>query len=312
VPGVATTSGPEDPALRRLAALVAARAPRDGVFELGVPGLYASRRSSVHHEAVHATVGPSLCIVAQGAKTLLLGKETFEYDAARMLVFSVDLPVIGHVTRATPVKPYLGIRLDLDPMRIGELTMRVYPHGVPRPTGMRGLYVGVATAGIVEAAVRLVELMSDPADKALLAPLVVDEILIRLLRSSIGGRVAQIGYSESGVYRVAKAVAWLKANFGQPVSIDELADLVHMSVSSFHQRFKAVTSMSPLQYQKLLRLNEARRLMLFQDLEAGLAARQVGYLSASQFSREYARVFGSAPTKDIARLRSRTVNASQA
>jgi AraC-like DNA-binding protein len=145
--------------------------------------------------------------------------------------------------------------------------------------------------------------MSQPEDANLLGPLVVDEILVRLLRSPIGSRVAQIGQPKSGVQRVAEAVSWIRTHFAQPVTVDEMAASVHMSASSFHERFKAVTSMSPLQYQKVLRLHEARRLMLFQSMDASDACRRVGYLSPSQFSREYVRFFGSAPTKDIARLR---------
>jgi AraC-like DNA-binding protein len=149
----------------------------------------------------------------------------------------------------------------------------------------------------------LLDPMARAEDAALLGPLVVDEIVIRLLRTSIGARVAQIGEPKSGVHRVAQAVAWIRAHFEQPVTVEEMAASAHMSASSFHQRFKAVTTMSPLQYQKTLRLHEARRLMLFQKMDANDACHRVGYLSPSQFSREYARFFGSAPTKDIARLR---------
>ena len=145
--------------------------------------------------------------------------------------------------------------------------------------------------------------MAHPAEAELLAPLAVDEILLRLLLSPIGPRVAQIGQQESSVQRVAKAVSWVREHFAEPMTLEALADLVHMSVSSFHQHFKAVTAMTPLQYQKVLRLQEARRLMLSRMLDAGSAARQVGYLSASQFSREYTRLFGNAPTRDVATLR---------
>ena len=165
------------------------------------------------------------------------------------------------------------------------------------------MYVGRATDGIVEAIARLLELMAQPADAELLAPLVVDEILIRVLRSPVGSRVAQIGQPKSGVQRVAKAVAWIQEHYAQPVTVEEMAASVHMRASSFHQRFKAVTAMSPLQYQKVLRLHEARRLMLFQGMDASDACRRVGYLSPSQFSREYARYFGNAPTRDVVRLR---------
>ncbi len=156
---------------------------------------------------------------------------------------------------------------------------------------------------ILNAATRLVECLAQPGDAELLAPLVVDEILIRLLRSPIGVRVAQMGFAESSVYRLAKAISWLRANYSQPMKVEDLAELVHMSVSSFHEHFKSVTSMSPLQFQKVVRLQEARRLMLSTMMDAGTASQRVGYLSASQFSREYSRFFGSAPIKDIARLR---------
>jgi AraC-like DNA-binding protein len=246
---------------------------------------------------------PSLCIVAQGAKVLMLGSEVLEYDPARMLVFAVDLPVSGQLTRASQREPFLGFKLDLDPVRVAGLAARVFPHGVPKPSNTRGLYVGKTTDGIIEAVARLLDLMARAEDAALLGPLVIDEILIRLLRTSVGPRVAQIGEPKSGVHRVAQAVSWIRAHFAQPVTVEEMAASAHMTASSFHQRFKAVTTMSPLQYQKTLRLHEARRLMLFQQMDANDACHRVGYLSPSQFSREYARFFGSSPIKDIARLR---------
>jgi AraC-like DNA-binding protein len=256
-------------------------------------------------EAVHATLGPSLCLVAQGAKVIMLGREVFEYDPARMLIFAVDLPVSGQVTRASWREPFLGFKLDLDRARVAELAARVYPRRVPKPSDDRGLYVGRATDAIVDAVARLLELMGQAEDAELLGPLAVDEILIRLLRTPIGSRVAQIAQPKSGVHRIAEAVAWIREHFAQPVTVEEMAVSVRMSASSFHERFKAVTSMSPLQYQKTLRLHEARRLMLFQRLEASDACMRVGYLSPSQFTREYSRFFGSAPTRDVARLRER-------
>ncbi len=290
-------------ALRSLANRIARYAPHDGVFPLRLPGTYALRRGRITSEPVHATLGPSLCIVAQGAKVLMLGSEALEYDPARMLVFAVDLPVSGQVTRASQRDPFLGFKLDLVPARVAELAARVFPHGVPKPSDNRGLYVGHATDGIIDAVTRLLDLMGRADDSDLLGPLVVDEILIRLLRTPIGTRVAQIGEPKSGVHRIAKAVSWIRAHFAQPVTVEEMAASAHMSASAFHQRFKTVTTMSPLQYQKVLRLHEARRLMLFQKMDASDACHRVGYLSPSQFSREYARFFGRAPTKDIARLR---------
>jgi AraC-like DNA-binding protein len=286
-----------------LAKVLAAHAPYDGVFELRVPGVYVVRRSRPTRELERATVLPAVCIVAQGAKIVMLGREVYSYDASRLAAYAVDLPIGGQVIRASQREPFLVLVLRLDPYKIAELTLKVYPHGAPTPRDSRGVIIGPANTAIVDAAARLVELMAHPEDAELVAPLVVDEILIRLLRSAIGPRIAQVGQQGSGVHRVAKAVSWVRENFAQPITLQELADLAHMSVSSFHQHFKAVTTMTPLQYQKVLRLQEARRLMLSRLLDAGSAARQVGYLSASQFSREYTRLFGAAPTRDVARLR---------
>lgn len=305
-----TVVGSSEPDVVRLASLIRAYAPHDGRFELRIPGVYAIRVSRVNPDLVHAMQRPALCIVAQGAKSMLLGQEVYDYDASRMLVFSVDLPVAAQVTKATPSEPYLCFKLDLDPHKIAELVLKVYPHGLPRVPESRAVYVGQADMRIVNAATRLLELMAQPGEAELLAPLVVEEILIRLLRSPIGVRVAQIGLAESSVHGVAKAVSWLRANFSQAMKVEELAKLAHMSVSSFHQHFKAVTSMSPLQYQKVLRLQEARRLMLSTMTDASAACSHVGYLSASQFSREYGRFFGNAPTKDIARLREQGLTAA--
>jgi len=296
-------AGPGEPDLTRFARLIYAYAPHDGTFELPVPGLHASRYSRINGQCVHAFGLPSLCVVARGAKTVIVGQEVFEYDASRMLVFSVALPVAAQITQASFSEPYLALRLDLDPHKIAELILKVYPHGLPAVQERKAVYVTRADEHIVGAATRLMESLAEAGDVELLAPLVVDEILIRLLRGPIGVRVAQMGFAESSVHRVAKAISWLRANFSQPMKVEELAQRVHMSVSSFHEHFKAVTSMSPLHYQKVLRLQEARRLMLSQMMDAGTASQRVGYLSASQFSREYSRFFGSAPTRDVATLR---------
>ena len=296
-------AGSNEPDMAKLARCIAAYAPHDGSFDLRIPGLTASRSSRINTECAHALRLPSLCIIAQGAKTVIVGEEVYEYDASRILVFSVALPVAAQVTQASYSEPYLALRLDLDPHTIAELLLKVYPRGVPPVQERRAVYVAPIDASIVNATTRLMGCLAQPGDVELLAPLIVDEILIRLLRSPIGVRVAQMGFAESSVERVAKAISWLRANFSQPMKVQELAELVHMSVSSFHEHFKSVTSMSPLHYQKVLRLQEARRLMLSAMMDAGAAGQRVGYLSASQFSREYSRFFGSAPTKDMARLR---------
>lgn len=247
---VLALAGPGALALRRLANLIAECAPHDGVIPLRLPGTYALRRSQMNAEPAYATLGPSLCLVAQGAKALMLGNEVFEYDPARFLVFAVDLPVSGQVTRASRRDPFLGFKLDLDPARVAELASRVFPRGVPKPSDNRGLYVGRATDDIIDAVSRLLTLMARPEDADSLGPLVIDEILIRLLRTPIGSRLAQIGEPKSGVHRMGEAISWIRAHFAQPVTVDEMAASVHMSASSFHERFKAVTSLSPLQDQK--------------------------------------------------------------
>jgi len=302
-----------DPSLAKpdtatLARLIAAYAPHDGSFELSVPGLHASRMARVNSECFHTLRLPSLCIAAQGAKTVVLGQEVYEYDASRMIVFSVALPIASQITQASRSEPYLALRLDLEPQKIADLVLKVYPNGLPPmlEKDRRAVYVTPVELGVISAATRLMECLGQPGDAELLAPLIVDEILIRLLRSPIGVRVAQMGFAESSVERITRAIAWLRTNFSQPMKVEDLADLVHMSVSSFHEHFKSVTSMSPLHYQKVLRLQEARRLMLSSMLDAGMASQRVGYLSPSQFSREYSRFFGNAPTKDIARLRQDT------
>jgi AraC-like DNA-binding protein len=286
-----------------LAKIIGALVPYDGTIELRFPGVRVARVSQPNNEPVHYLQRASLCIVAQGAKTVMIGGDTYGYEAGQIALYSIDVPMAGRVTRASASEPYLLLMIDLDDERVAELALRVFPHGLPQTRDSRSLYVGDANAQIIDAATRLLELMAQPIDAELLAPLVRDEILIRVLRSPMGARVAQIGKNDSSVRRIANAVSRLRAHFDQPVNIEELANLVNMSVTSFHRQFKAVAGMSPLQYQKTLRLQEARRLMLTAMLDAGTAGRRVGYSSAAQFSREYVRFFGSAPTKDINRLR---------
>lgn len=301
---------PDRPELARLAGLISACAPHDGSFAQRIPGIWAIRYSRKSAEVVHAIQRPALCIVAQGGKSVMLGRKVYEYKPTRMLVYSLDLPIAAQITRASLAEPYLCFMLELDASRVAELTMKVYPDGPPPAEDGGGIYVGHANASILNAVTRLMQLMLHERDAELLAPLIVEEILIRLLRSPMGGRVAQIGHAESNWYKVAKAIAWVQANFAAHMNVEDLAESVHMSVSSFHHHFKAGTSMSPLQYQKALRLQQARRLMLSKTIDAGATSRRVGYQSASQFSREYARFFGSAPTRDIARLRSQGLTAA--
>jgi AraC-like DNA-binding protein len=291
------------PDATRLAQLISAHAPYDGMFDLHIPGLYAIKMTRTSTTAIHGFQQTAACIVAQGAKSVMIGEDVYEYEGGQVAVFSVDLPIASQITRATAAEPYLTLRIDFDPARVTELAAKVFPHGAPQPKDTRALYIGEADVHLIDAATRLMELMSRPDDAELIAPLIIDEILIRLLRSPMGSRIAQMGQIDSSLHRIAKAVAWLRDNYDQPLDVEELAKLVNMSSSTFHRQFKAVTSMSPLQLQKTLRLQEARRLMLTVMLDAGAAGRRVGYMSASQFTREYGRFFGTSPVRDIQRLR---------
>ncbi|KQQ87301.1 AraC family transcriptional regulator [Massilia sp. Leaf139] len=288
-------------ALARLAGHLAALAPYDGSFATCIPGVHAVRAASSSTELVHGLHRPALCIVAQGAKTVMLGGESYDYDPSRMMIFSLDLPIAALIRQASAAAPYLSFRLDFDQARLGELILKVYPDGVPPLRDQRAVHVAQAGEPVIDAAARLMALAAQKEDAALLAPLVIDEILLRLLRGPFGARLAQLGRIES--HRIGKVVAWIRANYDQAIRIDDMAALAHMSPSSLHEQFKSLTSMSPLQFQKTLRLQEARRLMLSTGMDASLACQRVGYASASQFSREYTRHFGDAPTRDISRLR---------
>jgi len=289
--------------LTELVELLRACAPTDGIHPTGLPGVCAIRVSRPGEELAHTLHRPAVCLIAQGAKRVMLRDELFAYDPSRVLVFSVDLPISAQVTKASPADPYLCFRLDIDPVQIADLVMHVIPAAQPGGEVPRGLFLTSATPELLDAVVRLMRLVRTPQDVELLAPLAVREIYIRLLKSPEGARLAGIGRADAHVGRVAKAIAWLKENHSQPLRIDDLARRVHMSASSFHQHFRDLTAMSPLQYQKQLRLQEARRLMLAEGTDAATASHRVGYESPSQFSREYARQFGSPPVRDIQRLK---------
>ena len=234
-----------------------------------------------------------------------LADEQFAYDPLNYLVVSVSMPISGRVVEISPDKPVLALRLDIDPVEINTLISDAGPIGVPsRPAG-RGVYVEPIDPPMLDALLRLTRLLDTPKDIAMLAPLIRREILYRLLRSPMGYRLYEIATENSQTHRVSRAISWLNGNFEQPLRIDNLAREANLSVSTLHHRFKAMTAMSPLQYQKQLRLNEARRLMLSEGLDASAAGYRVGYESPSQFSREYSRQFGAPPVRDLARLRLR-------
>ena len=301
IPGASTTA--EFQRLhRQLAAMVCRFAKSDGGQQTSISALTLFRRSAPGAR-FHGIYQPALSLIVQGAKRVMVGNDTFDYDHAHCLVTSVDLPVISQVMRASPNKPYLGILLDIDPRQIRDLMAEPnMPKPRPAPIG-RGMAVGPLSTTMLDAVVRLVRLLDTPEDIPVLGPLIEREILYRLLTGEQGVRLRHIAVADSHMHQVSKAIEWIRKNFARPLCIEVLAQIAHMSVSSLHHNFKAVTGISPLQYQKRLRLQEARRLMLAEMLDAACAAHEVGYDSPSQFCREYGRLFGAPPRRDIAQLR---------
>ncbi|MED5500720.1 MAG: AraC family transcriptional regulator [Pseudomonadota bacterium] len=277
-------------------------ARRQGRLPTAIPGLHVNRLDSPQPPR-HVIHDPVFSVIAQGAKRLSVGKELFEYDPMHSLLSSVDMPVLAEVTEASCGRPYLGLRLDLDIECLGELIHDPELPAIATHETSRGLSVSELETPLLEATVRLLRLLKTPEDIPILAPMVRREIFYRLLCGKQGARLWQIASKESHTHRVASAVRRLRERFAEPLAIADLADGVHMSVSSFHHHFKAVTAVSPLQFQKQLRLQEARRLLLSEDIEVTLAAQRVGYASLSQFSREYRRCFGLSAQQDRQRWR---------
>lgn len=244
---------------------------------------------------------PMLCFVLQGAKRVTIGAQTLEYRGGSFVIASLDLPAMGQVIEASPEKPYLGFALALDPASIAALLLDL----PDEPTGhsMPGLAVSPITSDLADPLLRMARLLDRPEDVTVLAPMVEREILYRILCGPQGAMLRQIGRSDSRLSQIRRAVTWSRTHFAEPLRVEDLADMAGMSVSSFHRHFKAVTSMSPLQYHKQIRLQQARRQLLAAPGEAARVAFAVGYESASQFSREYARQFGLPPARDAARLR---------
>ena len=248
---------------------------------------------------------PMLAIVVQGKKAALLGEETYHYGAAQYLVISVDLPLSGFITEASPERPYLGFKLDLDPHQLCDIITQTSPAAQHKDTSVRGFGVSDADSQLLDCALRLTKLLDTPQDIPMLAPMIIREIYYRLLNGEQGEAVRQIATSGSHMQRIARSIELIKTDFARSLRIEDLAARASMSPSSFHYHFKAITTMSPLQYQKQLRLLEARRLMLAENSTAVHAAERVGYESPSHFSREYARMFGAPPIRDIVDLAAR-------
>jgi AraC-like DNA-binding protein len=246
---------------------------------------------------------PSICLIGQGRKRVMLGEDAFVYDDAHYLVSALDLPLTSQIVDASPEKPFLGLSFQLDPVLMAELIMEASPLPLGKSQAEMGIAVSELTPPLLEAFLRLLDLLDSPEDIPVLSPLMVKEITYRLLTGEQGPRLRRIVSEKSHGHQIAKAIDWLKTNFTENFHVKALADRVGMSSSNFHTHFSSMTGLSPLRYQKRLRLIEARRLMLMENLDASDAAYHVGYESPSQFSREYARLFGSPPLKDLKSLR---------
>ena len=287
-----------------LAEIIGARTTRTGDYETPIAGLTFFRREAPSPPAV-CMVEPSIVVVAQGAKQLWVGGAAYAYDTSRFLITSLDLPANSEVMVASPGQPCLGLTLKLDLRVLAELMAQgSLLSRRDQAVGM-GVGIGAATPSLLATFGRLLDLLEEPEAIPVLAPLIEREIHYRLLKSDQAGRLRQIASVDSQGHRIARAIDWLKLNYASPLRVDELAARVQMSTPTFHHHFRQLTAMSPLQYQKWLRLSEAKRLMLNEHLDVSSTAFKVGYESPSQFSREYSRLFGVPPKRDIAALRGR-------
>lgn len=301
------SSGVQPDTFEALRAALAHRIARwtDGVEQVAtaVPGLTLYRHDEPT-EPMNCMVGPSIALTVQGAKHALLGGRAYSYHSGRFLLAALNLPVVLQAVEAHPDRPYLSLVLELDVRSIAELVIQAEPPALAGQASlMPGLLLGETTEKFLELFLRLVELLDDPAAIPVLAPLMCKEIFYRLLMSEQGAQLWQMASVGSHNQRIGRAIEWLKQNFAQPLRIEVLAAHVQMSPSRFHRYFRALTAMSPLQFQKWLRLNEARKLMLAEGIDASSASFQVGYESPSQFSREYGRLFGAPPKRDVQDLR---------
>ena len=288
-----------------MAALMARLMPTNGAYPAPIDGLILHRLSAPSPPA-HGVQKPTFCLAVQGVKQAILGDDIHLHDPSHYLLVSADLPLTAQIVEATPQTPYLGFCLDLDLPQIGAMLIEMdlpAPPADEKSSPAPGLSLSRTDASLLDAVLRLLRLLETPTDIPMLAPLARREIFYRLLTGEQGARLRQLSVSNSLTRRVSRAIDWLQQNYAEPLRIDTLAGEVCMSVSGLHHHFKAVTALSPLQYQKHLRLQEARRLLLDGSLDAATAGYRVGYQSPSQFSREYRRLFGAPPRQDLSRLR---------
>lgn len=290
-----------------MARLIAERLEGTSDWATPIPNLNFFRRDEPA-EPCTCLVEPSVVMVVQGTKEMLVGGEAYRYDPSRFLVTSLDLPANSGVLSASRSKPCLGFWLKLDLRLLAELIAQGHLPPPRQRSGGGSIGLGTTTRTLLEPCYRLLRLLEEPEAIEIMAPLIQREIHYRLLTSDQAPLLRQIAAVDSQGYRIAKAIDWLKVNFSSPLRIEDLAALVQMSTPTFHHHFRQLTAMSPLQYQKWLRLSEARRLMLNEHQDAASAAYRVGYESPSQFSREYSRQFGAPPRRDIEQLRSQAAS----
>lgn len=285
-----------------LAKLIERHIDREGTHSTAIPSLFFSSYSNVTGPN-YGVYKPSLCIVVQGMKNVLLAQERFTYGPADYLIASVNLPITGQVTEASPDVPYLALKLEFTPNEILEVLRDSQIEVDQKEKAKRGMYVSQIESSLLDAVTRLARLLDNPNDIPVLAPLITKEIIYRVLQGKHGVTLGQIAIEGSSTYQISDVIEHIMNNYDQSFRIEDLAEIGNMSVSSLHRQFKVVTAMSPIQFQKQLRLQEARRLLLSESTDATEAAFRVGYESPSQFSREYSRMFGLPPKEDISRLK---------
>jgi AraC-like DNA-binding protein len=276
--------------------------PRNDVLEI-FPGIFIARTSRMN-ERFHYVFKPAFCVIAQGSKQVHLGDDIFRYDSGHYLISTVDLPIFSYVAEASAERPYLSVRIDLDAALVASVMME---SGIETKKGgarVKAMDVSSIDVDLLDAVVRLVRLLETPDEMKALAPLIIREVIYRLLRGEQGARLSHLLAPGGDTRRISRAVQQLRERFDEPLRIENIARDLGMSVSGFHHHFKSVTAMSPVQFQKQLRLQEARRLMLGEDMDVASAGFRVGYEDPSYFSREYKKLFGAPPQRDIANLRS--------
>ncbi|MEC0176579.1 AraC family transcriptional regulator [Paenibacillus favisporus] len=270
----------------------------DGLHITEIPSLHMMRATATS-EPIHSMYAPSLCFIVQGAKSAALGQEIYHYNPTTYLVTSVHLPIKSEITEASPDVPFIGLHLEFTPDQILDILQHTDLAWPEESEPGSGIFVGKTSSQLLDALLRLVKLFDQPAEIPILAPLITREILFRVLQGEQGHLVKQFAVIGSQAHAVAKAIQLIHRDYSKPLRVEELAKEVNMAASSFHKHFKQVTALSPLQYQKRIRLQEARHLMISEKMGAADAAFQVGYESPSQFSREYARLYGLPPKSDL-------------